>query len=312
MPTPEPPADGPGPYPTTHQYLAFHGWSGRWEEVARRLFATPGDLVAAPCCALLLAGPHRGDVVVLERDAPGGPRARTLARTGAVPEELPGRLARLVLDGAPAEETVAALTAAGGFTDLGTTPAPPTARGAFGHPLRHYPEDGRLDAYVLAARRDGERYVPAGFGRGPAREPGWELFTVTGLRRAVAGALYGLPREIVGREHRLLFLRAGETCEIHHFVTAPGDPAQVTVRVHRGTGPDDTAARALAAARGAETPGERTRAVAAVLDGLGDWEVAGPSLAPISPRGLFGRPLDALAAGRPTAADVVGAAVLVH
>ncbi|MFE3095457.1 hypothetical protein ACFXG1_16695 [Streptomyces sp. NPDC059248] len=301
--------------PPGHEHLALHGWSGRWEEVARRLFAVPGDLVAAPYCALLLADPDRGDVLVIERDAPGASRTRNLGRSCPVPDELPGHLAELVIGGAPAAGTAAALAAAvGGLAGLGTTPAPPTARGAFGHPLRHYPEDGRLTAYVLAARRDGERYVPEGFARGPAREPGWELYTVTGLRRTAAGTLYGLPRETVRRENRLLFLRAEGAGEIHHFVRDPAAPASVTVRVTVLTAPasDGLLARCLAAVSRGDHPDERAAGVRAVLDGLGPWEVSGPSLAPISPRGLFGRPLDALGAERPATADTVGAAVLVY
>lgn len=310
MPNPDapPPADPAAP----HEHVTLHGWSGQWEEVARRLFAVPGDLVAAPYAALLLQDGGRADIYVFERDAHGGREVRTRVWTGSGLGTLPARLTGLVLAGGGTHGVTAALGGIGPFADLGVTPAPPSPRGAFGHPLRHYPEDGRLDAYVLAGRRSEPRYVAEAFAKGPRREPRWELCAVTGVRRTVAGALYGLPREIALRDRCLLFLRVEGAAEIHHFARTAAEPGSVTVRVWRGAALGDVPARCLDLLSRGAAPESAGGAVGALLAGLGGWTAAPPSLAPISPRGAFGLPLDTLRAARPTAADAVGAAVLVH
>ncbi|MFI9154614.1 hypothetical protein [Streptomyces sp. NPDC053367] len=304
------------PGATGWEHAEFYGWSGTWQEVARRLFAVPAGLLAHPRVALLLQGEGRADVRLFQRAVPGADEVGTLEWTGEDLDGLPERLAGLLCGNSAAgglrqaiRTTVAELTP---FVDLGSTPAPATARGAFGHPLRHYPEDGRLSAYLLTVPvRSPGGPLPV-FAKGPKQYPGWEWYSVTAARRDAAGVLFGLPREIAGRDRYALFLQIRDEAEIHLFERPAPQSEEIAVRVWRGPRLGDLPGRCLRAlAAAGRSPSAGGEAVRDVLAEAGVWTAAKTSLAPVSPRGAFGLPFDSLRGETDEAAAFVNAAALV-
>jgi hypothetical protein len=137
----------------------LHAFTGTPRAVAERLFALPRTVVGGRLCALLLEGDTRAHVQLFERAAAGDREGPVAAWEGATLGELPSRVAALLTRPAQdgAEEGTgdgsgavrAALRAHGEYRELGTVPCPPTARGAFGHPLRAFAADRSVRAFVV-------------------------------------------------------------------------------------------------------------------------------------------------------------------
>ncbi|MFC8449559.1 hypothetical protein [Kitasatospora sp. NPDC057223] len=130
-------------------FAQFHAFTGTPDSVARHLYALPRDVVERPLWALLLHGSGGAQVLLQQRAEAGADRARVLSWQGRDLGALPARLATL-LAGSAYGELAGALLAHGDYTDLGIVPCPATARGAFGHPLRHHEGQPEVRAFVLA------------------------------------------------------------------------------------------------------------------------------------------------------------------
>ncbi|MEU8379181.1 hypothetical protein [Streptosporangium sp. NPDC048865] len=274
--------------------VEFHGVQGTEDEVARRLFGLPNALVSAPCYMLLLQGAGRAEARIYRR-AEEEDLGSVRVWTGEDLGTLPDRLTRMALSETPLPITAfdEALLELGAFEDLGLVPRPVTARGAFGHPLRHY--TGELRAYVLAAGlppAQGGTSLTAAAGNGV--RPRWEAHVVAGPRRHVAAWLFALPREVVARERYALLLEGSDGAEIHAAERA--EDGKVSMRVARMARLDAALARLP---------------YGADVEELWSWwpatfafTASPPALAPATPRAAFGLPLDSLDG------DVVRAAVL--
>lgn len=117
----------------------------------------------------------------------------------------------------------------------------------------------------------------------------WRLHGFSGPARPVAMALFGLPRSVVDSDWYLLLLDNGHTAAAHLF-TRHEDRTKVLSHEWTASRFDDLPALVVRAARESGT----TARVEAVLREWCDPVTSGPSLAPISARGAFGRPVDNL------------------
>jgi hypothetical protein len=144
-----------GPHDTPDE-AELHAFTGTPRAVAERLFALPRSVVGGRLCALLLEGDTRAQVQVFERAAADDREGPVAAWAGPALGELPARIAGLLArpaeagDAGPGGAVRAALRAHGEYRELGTVPCPPTARGAFGHPLRAFAADRAVRAFVVA------------------------------------------------------------------------------------------------------------------------------------------------------------------
>ncbi|MFE9748337.1 hypothetical protein ACFYOT_25815 [Saccharothrix saharensis] len=120
--------------------------------------------------------------------------------------------------------------------------------------------------------------------------PPWRLHCLSGGYREVAMGLFGLPRAVVDGAWYVLLLDTDRGAGVHLFTRVSDAPAQVVT--HEWTAPDlgDLPSALLEAAWRTDTtdsPEEVLRARCALI-------TSGPSIAPISSRGAFGRPFDSL------------------
>lgn len=117
----------------------------------------------------------------------------------------------------------------------------------------------------------------------------WRMHVFSGASRPVAMALFGLPRSVVDSDWYLLLLDNGDKAGVHLF-TRYQDRGQVLSHEWTASRLDDLPTAVEQVARGNGT----TADVEAVLWEWSEPVTSGPSLAPISARGAFGRPFDNL------------------
>ncbi|GAA1311953.1 hypothetical protein [Saccharothrix xinjiangensis] len=117
----------------------------------------------------------------------------------------------------------------------------------------------------------------------------WRFHCLTGSYRQVAVGLFGLPPAVVAHDWYLLLLATDGGTGAYLF-TRTGDGSRVLCHEWSGQGFGDLPA---AVVREVWETGATDRAEE-VLRSRCALVASGPSLAPISPRGAFGRPFDDL------------------
>ena len=130
----------------------YHAFRGSPAEVARRLYALPRDVVRMPLTVLLIESDALAEGWTFERARPDDTEGPVAVWDGARLGDLPARLAGiLVAPGDPVPAIRAALAGHGPFTAMGVVPCPPTARAAFGHPMRRHGGETVVRAVVVTA-----------------------------------------------------------------------------------------------------------------------------------------------------------------
>lgn len=131
-----------------------YGFTGTPVDVAGRLYQLPQDVVTRAFYALLIEGEGRAGIHVFLRERPGDTEGTVVVWEGTTLDEVPEQVVGLVLRHEPepalAEKVLAFLKAHRDLVDVGTVPCPPTPRGAFGHPVRHYSGSTTLRTVVVA------------------------------------------------------------------------------------------------------------------------------------------------------------------
>jgi hypothetical protein len=128
----------------------LHFFSGSSAAVAQGLYSLSPSVVKQAVWALLLASPSGAQIHLMERsdEAHGRVEVWSGPGLGAVPGQLVSAFALGSAQWVPQVREV--LRAHGDYEDLGVVPCPPTARGAFGHPMRLYAQAAQLQAIVVA------------------------------------------------------------------------------------------------------------------------------------------------------------------
>jgi hypothetical protein len=131
----------------------LHLFSGSSDAVAQSLYALPSSVVKQAMWALLLQSPSGGvQIHIMERSDENNGRVLVWHGTGL--GTVPVRLASTFMLNHPDAERMPqvrrVLLAHGDYEDLGVVPCPPTARGAFGHPMRLHAQAAQMQAIVVA------------------------------------------------------------------------------------------------------------------------------------------------------------------
>jgi hypothetical protein len=131
-----------------------YAFTGAPLDVADRLYQLPQDVVTRVCYALLLEGDGRAGIHVFLRERPGDTEGTVMIWEGTTLDETPEQVVGLVLRHQPepplADRVLTFLKAHRDLADVGRVPCPPTPRGAFGHPVRHYSGSTTLRTVVVA------------------------------------------------------------------------------------------------------------------------------------------------------------------
>jgi hypothetical protein len=132
----------------------FHAFAGTPREAATGLYALPVAFVKSSFYALLMQAAIGAEVRLFTQDGADGRQCHVEVWRGPDLGALPGRLAGLFAANTAGpelrESVVSALREQDEFQSLGTVPRPPTARGAFGHPIRPFRDEQFIQTYVVS------------------------------------------------------------------------------------------------------------------------------------------------------------------
>jgi len=132
-----------------------HAFSGSPSAVSRALYQLPPALVRRCFVTLLLQGEGKADIRIFERDVPDAVNGLVSDWSGSELGPLPGQVVATLMagpvPGGGDNQVRAALREHGQYVERGAVPCPPTARGAFGHPLKPYSGEASVHALVVAA-----------------------------------------------------------------------------------------------------------------------------------------------------------------
>jgi hypothetical protein len=118
----------------------------------------------------------------------------------------------------------------------------------------------------------------------------WQVHALNGPYRAVGVSLFALGRSVVESPWYLLLFEAGDRAGAYLFTRLEQDPTRLVCHEGEQSGMGDLPARMLRAASMSDSTDE----LESVLRAECTLTSSDPSLAPISPRGAFGRPYDSL------------------
>jgi hypothetical protein len=132
----------------------FHAFAGTPREAATGLYALPASVVASSFYAFLMQADIGAEVRLFTQYGADAGQCHVEVWRGPSLGGLPSLIAELLTaetDNPELHESVAsALREQGEFQSLGTVPRPPTARGAFGHPIRPFRTEQFIQTYVVS------------------------------------------------------------------------------------------------------------------------------------------------------------------
>lgn len=118
----------------------------------------------------------------------------------------------------------------------------------------------------------------------------WQAHCLTGPYRDVGIGLFSLPHSVVTGPWYLLLLQIDERAGVHLFTRQVVDDPLVVSHEWTGLGFGDLPATVFRSARERNSPSD----IETALRSRCGLTSSTPSLAPVSPRGAFGRPFDTL------------------